>query len=73
MITVRQMGSEIAEFAPALAFSAFVLHAIDCSEALKAVQDDMVWPSKMKSQNIRWKTKEQRKIVYAEKVCQKLN
>lgn len=53
MITVHQMGSEIAEFAPVVAFSAFVLCAIDCSEAPEAVQDDMVWPGKMKCQNIR--------------------
>lgn len=47
------MGSEIAEFAPAVAFSTFVLRAIDCSEAPEAAHDDTVWPGKMRSQNIR--------------------
>jgi len=40
MITVHQMRSEIAELAPAVAFSTFALCAIDCSEALQAVRDD---------------------------------
>lgn len=47
MITMYQMGSEIAEFAPAVAFSTFVLSGIDCSETPEAVQDDMVWSGKI--------------------------
>lgn len=73
MITPHQVGPEIADFAPAVAFSTFVLCAIDCSEALEAVQDYMVWAGKMKSQNIRWKTTEQRKDVNTEKECPKVN
>lgn len=42
MITVPYMGSEIAEFAPVMAFSTFVFHTFDCPKTPEAISDDMV-------------------------------